>query len=224
MGPKIKVVTGFVPIVGHSRTAAEYGALGEKLGELATVAPVHPFYQKIEDCWLHKYITGKQLSPTWSVGDNPQKNTLKYQIATHQKFAWLAMALAFDATPDTFVWVDYGLAHIPGWNVDSFKAFLKRIKPNDFAIPGCWTLDDARIGGCGDTWPNWRFCGGVMVVPREQVVAFFAAIKRQVRAHLDFTNNVTWDVNNVARVEAGGTLPIRWYQADHDNTMWDNYK
>ena len=52
MGPKIKVVTGFVPIVGHPRTAAEYGALGEKLGELTDEFSVHPFYQKIEDCWL----------------------------------------------------------------------------------------------------------------------------------------------------------------------------
>ena len=223
MGPKIKVVTGFVPIVGHSRTAAEYGALGEKLGELATVAPVHPFYQKIEDCWLHKYISGKQLSPTWSVGDNPQKNTLKYQIATHQKFAWLAMALAFDATPDTFVWIDYGIHHVPGVNTDVIKDFLKRIKLNDFAIPGCWPLSDPRVSSVGDMYPNWHFCGGVMVVPREHVVSFFASVKRQVRTHLDFTNNITWDVNNVARVEAGGKLPIRWYQADHNETMFTGY-
>ena len=224
MGPKIKVVTGFVPIVGHPRTAAEYGALGEKLGELTDEFSVHPFYQKIEDCWLQKYITGEQLSPIWHTDGNPQKNTLKYQIATHQKFAWLAMALALDATPDTFVWVDYGLAHIPGWDVNSFKDFLKRIRPDDFAIPGCWPLTDPRVSSVGDKHPNWRFAGGIMAVPRQHVIPFFAAIKRQVRTHLDFTNTISWDVNNVARVEAGGMLPIRWYSADHNSSMWENYK
>ena len=223
MVPKVKVITGYVPVMGHPRTVAEYGALGEKLGELTDEFPVHPFYQKIEDCWLYKYIHGKQLSPTWSVGDNPAKNSLKYQVATHQKFAWLAMALALDATPDTFVWIDYGIHHVPGVTTVVIKDFLKRIKANDFAIPGCWSKDDPRCGSVGDMWPNWRFCGGVMLVPREQIVPFFAAIKRQVRTHLDFTNNISWDVNNVARVEAGGKLPIRWYQADHNETMFAGY-
>jgi hypothetical protein len=178
---------------------------------------------QLEDCWLHKYITGKQLSPIWSTDGNPQKNTLKYQIATHQKFAWLAMALAFDPTPDTFVWLDYGIFHVPGVTVEIITEFLGRLREHDFAIPGCWTKDDPSCTSVGDDHPNWRFCGGVMVVPREQVVPFFAAIRRQVCAHLSFTNRITWDVNNVAAVERGGKLPIRWYQADHNETMFTGY-
>jgi hypothetical protein len=215
-------VTGFVPVIGHPRTVAEYGALGEKLMELPQ-GTVHPFYQKVEDCWLSKYISGKGISPTWSVGDNGKKNSLKYQIATHQKFAWLSMALAHDPTPDTFVWIDYGIHHVPGVTTEVIKDLLDRIKPKDFAIPGCWAKDDPRCSSVGDMWPNWRFCGGVMVVPREQVVPLFAAVKRAVRSHLDFTNNITWDVNNLARVETGGVLPIRWYQADHNETMFTAY-
>lgn len=221
---RIKVVTGYVPILGHPRSVVEYGALGEKLGELATVAPVHPFYQKIEDCWLHKYIHENNLSPTWSVGDNPKKNSLKYQIATHQKFAFLAKALAADQTPDTFVWIDYGIHHVPGVTTDVIKDCLGRIREHDLAIPGCWGKDDPRCSSVGDMWPNWRFCGGLMVVPREHVIPLFAAVKRQVRTHLVLTNNITWDVNNVARVEQGGVLPIRWYQADHNETMFTAYQ
>lgn len=220
--PKIRVVTGYVPIIGHPRSVSEYGALGERLAEL-DAGLVHPFYSKYEDCWIRKLLDGAGTNPTWSVGDNPKKNSLKYQIVTHQKFAWLAMALAMDASPDTFIWLDYGICHVPGVTPEVIKDFLDRVQFNDFAIPGCWTKDDPRSSGVGDMYPNWRFCGGLMVVPREQVIAFFAAIKRQVKTHLALTNNITWDVNNVARVEAGGKFPIRWYQADHNETMFTAY-
>jgi hypothetical protein len=41
--------------------------------------------------------------------------------------------------------------------------------------------------------------------------------------HINVTKNVTWEVNTLARAEQTGKLPIRWYAADHNETMFTNY-
>lgn len=72
-----------------------------------------------------------------------------------------------------------------------------------------------------DFWPNWRFCGGLLVVPRKWAHALFREVKRDVQRHLTETRNISWEVNTLARIER--SLPIRWYQADHNETMFTNY-
>src|ERR1700676_3462997 len=159
---KLKVVTGYVPIMGHPGTPAEYGALGERLRELK--APVQPFYGAITSCWLYKLIEVLPFSPIWAVAENPQKNTLAFHCVQHQKFDWLYQASRMDDEADTFVWLDYGIMHVSGVTPAVINNFLERVKKNDTAIPGCWP-----IGPIDDDTPCWRFCGGLMVVDRRDV-------------------------------------------------------
>jgi hypothetical protein len=215
----VAVVTGYIPLRGHPRSAAEYGALGEAIFKpLASLVPVFPFYEKLDECWMWKYIHAQKTPTTHSSGDNPEKNTLAYHCVQHQKFAWLLKAAIKRPDFDTFVWLDYGVGHVAGVTPEVIHDFLKRVKPDDFAIPGCWPRGNAMIN---DFFPCWRFCGGVMVVPRNRVHKLYKAVKREVQRHLVATCNVTWEVNTLARVEA--TLPIRWYKADHNETMFTGY-
>lgn len=220
---KVKVVTGYVPIPLHPRGPQEYGALGEKLGELAPI-PIHPFYNTVADCWLQRYVKRHTLVPGWAEGDNPAKNSLLYHIVQHQKFEWLVHAAAQDKTPDTLVWIDYGIHHVPGVTTDVIADFLAAIQKDDLAIPGCWSADDARALNASEYSPNWRFCGGVLVVPRQFVWPLFVAVRRQVQTHLRLTNRLTWEVNTLATVERGSQLPIRWYQADHNERLFTAYR
>lgn len=221
MSAKVKVVTGYVPIPTSPRTAKEYGELGEKLRELKT--PIHPFYNTLAECWLQRYIDRNRLTPGWAVADNSKKNSLAYHIVNHQKFEWLVHAAAQDNRPDTFVWIDYGIHHVPEVNTEVIECFLGGIKKDDLAIPGCWSATNAWCQNVGDEYPNWRFCGGVMVVPRAMVFPLFVGVRKQVKVHLDLTNRVTFEVNTLASVERGTQLPIRWYQADHNETLFTNY-
>ena len=81
------------------------------------------------------------------------------------------------------------------------------------AIPGCWDKD---LAAYDDDHPCWRFCGGVMVVPRQYIGPLCAAVKAEYLNTLEQTRNVTWEVNVLARVEQSTHLPIWWYRADHN--------
>jgi hypothetical protein len=218
----IRVVTGYVPIPSHPRTAAEYGSLGEPLGTMPF--PTKAFYHKLQSCWLFKELSKLKKTPTHSESDNPKKNSLAYHAVQHQKFEWLAGASLLDPNADTFVWLDYGILHVPGVTVAVIEKFLQRvwIDPiNDVVtIPGCWPVNYSFFK---DDNPNWRFCGGTLVVPRKLVKPLALEMRKMTLKGIENTGNVTWEINDLARVERKGKVPIRWYQADHNNTMFDNY-
>lgn len=218
---KVKVVTGFVPIVNHPRTAAEYGKLGERLGELPV--HIHPFYQRVEDTWLWKFVSTLPFRVTHAEADNPLKNTLAYHCVQHQKFQWLIDAMEQDSDSDVFVWIDYGIYSVPGLEREPIVEFLARVKRNDLAIPGCWSKFDNRVIHPNDDQPNWRFCGGVMVVDRRDIPMLYNAVKLMACQRIMQTHKATFEVNTLARVDMQGVMNIRWYKADHDNSLFTGY-
>jgi hypothetical protein len=220
---KIKVITGYVPIPGHPRSAKTYGELGDKLNGLIDVCKVRPFYDTLNNCWMTKFLDGYPVKCAPASADNKEKNTIAYHCVQHQKFEWLLRAMEEDNEPDTFVWIDYGIYSVPGMEREPIVDFLRRIKKNDLAIPGCWTRFDPRCESVGDFFPNWRFCGGVMVVPRRDIPMLHNAIKLMAAKRITQTQIITWEVNTLYRVEKENVLPIRWYQADHNPTLFTGY-
>jgi hypothetical protein len=211
-----KVVSGYVPIPQHPRTAAEYGALGEALFKPLAEAGVEAkvYFDTVRDCWLHKHLP--PCSP--AMADNPAKNTIAYHVTQHQKFGWLLKAAIECPHVDTFVWLDFGLIHVPGITPKLVLDFLGRIKKDDFAIPGCWTKEQMMLN---DMFPCWRFCGGVLIVPRATVARLYKVIKANVLKHTRKTGVLSWEVNSLARTES--KLSPRWYYADHNATLLENY-
>ncbi len=217
----LQVVTGYIPIQGHPRSAEEYGTLGENLFKpLAQNWQVKRYLETVGETWLWKYV-GHKKGITHSAGDYPEKNSLAYHCVNHQKFGWLLKAAIEDPTPDVFVWLDYGVGHVHGVTPEVVDEFLKKVESDPkFAIPGCWD-ESAMIS---DFFPCWRFCGGVLVVPRHHVHTLYKAAKKTALGHVDKTHNVTWEVNTLAAAERAGLLKkLNWYQADHDKTMFTGY-
>jgi hypothetical protein len=225
----VQVVTGYVPIEGHPRSATEYGELSERIfGPLAHAGVnITRFMQRVEDTWLHIALTklaqvdnapvAIPLSPT------PQKDTLAYHCVQHQKFGWLKTA-AEKATKDikTLVWLDFGVGHVPGVTAAVIQEFLADVEQskNDFAIPGCWPKDKMILT---DNFPCWRFCGGVIVVPVAYARQLALAISQTTAKRLTKRGTVTWEVNTLAEAEQDGLIQPRWYQADHDASMFSGY-
>lgn len=218
----VRIVTGYIPIINHTRKASEYNELGANMfGPLSDLGfDIMPFMETVQETWLWKLIGGRNV--THSVADNPEKNTLGYHCVNHQKFAWLLKAAIADPTPETFVWLDYGIGHVPGVTPAVVHEFISSITPHTFAIPGCWTREYAQEHS-NFLWPNWRFCGGVMVVPRDKLHVLFKRVKQEAKQHIQRTNNVTWEVNTLANIECTLPGPLRWYYADHNQTMFTNF-
>jgi hypothetical protein len=216
----IVVVTGFVAIPDHPRSEQEYKNLGAAL--LGCDFPVMMIDGSLECCWLAQFLRWRGHECTHSIGDNPKKNTLAYHIVQAQKTAWLAEAAVFLPTTTVLVWIDYGIFHLKGVTRDILHSFVLRARnERAIAIPGCWGRNPIH----DDAQPNWRFCGGTMVVPREHVEALNGAVRQEYVRNLMDKNHVAWDVNIWARAEENHPeLPIWWYKADHDVSMFTNYR
>jgi FkbM family methyltransferase len=214
---KVAVVTGYVRIPGHPRTAEEYEQLGAQLHELRA-AKIHVFRDELESCWLSEHVRDREVEH--AVFDNPKKNTLSYHVVQHQKTAWLVRALEADPEADVFVWIDYGIFSQPGITTAVIDDFLRRVgSRSEIAIPGC----SAKPSGLFDQ-PDWRFCGCSFVVARDLVRVFHEAVRHVTLERLDTTGRVTWEINDWAEVDRRKMLPIRWYRANHDLTQFVNYQ
>jgi hypothetical protein len=214
---KVKLVTGYVPIPNHPRSAAVYGALGEKLGGVPV--PKKAYYDQLQNLWLYKRVKAMDFIPAISEGDNPAKNTLAYHAVNHEKTTWLAQAAADDPVPDVFVWVDYGIFNLPGVNNKAIFEFMSSLDDRAIYAPGCW--DPAPVEA---SYPCWRFCGSVLAVPRRFITELDHAVREEARRHISATKNVEWEVNTWARVEARRKwkMPWCWYKADHNVSMFTN--
>lgn len=219
---KAKIVTGYIPIIGHPRGPEEYGALGEKLGGVPV--PKKCFYMKVEDTWMAKCLRAmasrkltKPIFPTAAPYDNPEKNTVAYHCVNHQKSSFLVQAADEDPEADVLVWVDYGIFRLPGVNNQAIYEFMEKIDDKAIYAPGCWGGPVIQVD---HNQPCWRFCGSVLAVPRKLVDWFDYECRTQARRHMEKTNNVEWEVNTWARIESAKPSNFHWYQADHNVSLF----
>ena len=222
----IQLVSGFVPIEGHPRPIEEYEDHFNKLLEITKTIDnsIYFIQHDIAACWLFEYLAWSKLSPTHSVADNPKKNSLAYHIVNHQKIRWLCMAAEAKPHIDTFAWVDAGILSVPGVTIDDIAYAVTAAKDEKtIVIPGCWGRPEAKLSP--DSQVNWRFCGGFFVCPRTYLADLETVFRAETMRHLRETNNLSWEVNTLQRLEAHSAirLPIWWYKADHDKSMFRNY-
>jgi hypothetical protein len=220
----ITVVSAFVPIPGHPRPAESYHELGDKLRQINHEHMMFDF--ELPECWLAKFLTWRGKKIRVAAHDNPEKNTLDYHVVQAQKTEWLWYAAMANPRPDVFVWIDYGIFSIPGVTVDIIDQFLDRAQHEQtVAIPGCW---DPSPEPHNPTEPNWRFCGGCMIVPRCYTLPLDVAMKNEYMRFIERTNLVNWEVNTLANVERRRDIyahvPIWFYKADHNASMFTNYQ
>lgn len=214
------VVTAYIPLPDHPRPEREYRALYARLKDLPI--SIMCCEARLEDCWLYKYLHKWRAQVTHSVGDNPKKNSLDYHIIQAQKSEWIAQAAMVNPVSDVFVWIDCGIFHLPGMTDKVVIDFMNRVEDEQsIVIPGCWDRGFTYT----DAFPIWRWCGGLIIVPRYYTDRFDIAVKNEYKRWLKLHNHVSWDVNTLARVEEQHPeLPLWWYKADHNGTMFSQYQ
>lgn len=222
------LVTGYVHIPDHPRPHEEYNALMDKLLDVTDLLERSMYFAQysLADCWMTKYLAWMGITPTHSVADNPAKNSLMYHVVQHEKIMMMLRAANHNNDQakgvETFAWVDMGIHSVPGVTneiiADAVKAAANE---KAIVIPGCWDMQ--RANACPDSQVNWRFCGGFLVVPRRYLLEFELAFRAEAIRHIRATNNVSWEVNTLQRLERANELPIWHYYADHNETLFTNY-
>jgi hypothetical protein len=164
------------------------------------------------------YNIGMSYSRELPNSRTPQKDTKEFLSLMNTKIEFILRASDI-CEDDHFIWIDFGILKI----IKNKKRFINKLKLinnwkfNKIKIPGCWGF------GQGFTVEsvNWRFCGGLFIVPRKYISDFYTHSKNVLN---DFCKmpiyKLTWETNVWVIIEMFALKnDIDWYFADHNDTI-----
>jgi hypothetical protein len=150
---------------------------------------------------------------------NNNKDTKEFLALMNSKIEFILNASRL-CTDDTFIWIDFGILKIIH-NIDNFINKLKLINEkrlDKIIIPGCW--------GKGYSFSfntvNWRFCGGVLIIPKSHIESFYNYSKIILKNEYNIPNfKLTWETNiwNLIEQIYYKNDEIQWYSADHNDSI-----
>lgn len=149
---------------------------------------------------------------------HPTKDTKEFFSLMNTKIEFLQKAAALTDDP-SLIWLDMGILKI-ATNKERCIEQLHTLHTCPFekiTIPGCWS----HMPACDVNRVNWRFCGGLLIVPRRFVERFYHHSKNVLT---DFCTlpiyKLTWETNVWSVIEyCAEKENILWYQADHNDSM-----
>lgn len=149
---------------------------------------------------------------------HPTKDTKEFFSLMNTKIEFLQKAAALTDDP-TLIWLDMGLLKIAR-NKERCIEHLRALHASTFekiTIPGCWP----HMPACDVNRVNWRFCGGLLIIPRRFLSSFYDHSKNVLT---DFCTlpiyKLTWETNVWSVIEyCAEKENIMWYQADHNDSM-----
>jgi hypothetical protein len=137
---------------------------------------------------------------------------LMSNIVMHQKYEWLVHTAIEDQAPDVFVWIDYGVMKQPNMKPEVITDFIKKLEEKD-SCPCVYAPGIRGIEPIDDTQSWDRFCGSVVIVPRNHLVNLCSAMKMHQMQHIMEHHTVTIESNTLAHIEQKKFFPICWYKA-----------
>jgi hypothetical protein len=144
---------------------------------------------------------------------NKEKDTYEYMILMNSKLEFIKLA---NVTTEVVAWIDFGITKIIK---DLPLAFKKldhiQVPEKKVLIPGC----HGPIGSIIDR-VNWRFCGGLLFATKPSLEDMYT-LTNQVLTKLASQNKLTWEVNVWAESELINPSLFSWYQADHNDTIFN---
>jgi hypothetical protein len=151
---------------------------------------------------------------------NHPKDTQEFLALMNTKVEFMRKAFSIiNSEDDTYIWIDFGILKI----ITDRDAFINKLrianarKFDKITIPGCWNY------GYTVNYDNvqWRFCGGVIIIPLSKVEPFFEKSKIYLLEACTMPNKkLTWETNIWCLLELEGERDnIEWYQADHNDSI-----
>jgi hypothetical protein len=150
---------------------------------------------------------------------NLEKDTQKYFALINAKIELIKYAAEY-CQDDTLIWIDFGICKVfkdPKKCIDKVCQ-LSTLSFTKIVSPGCTRYLEREISTNN---VNWRFCGGLLIVPRDLLSYFYNHSKNVLSRFCDLPQyNLTWEVIVWSVIEASTNREnIIWFQADHNDTM-----
>jgi len=195
----------------------EYSELRYSMGRSATqVTSVEVSNRHLPILESHSDSSSLNLNLNFPVDDNPQKNTLKFHVLMNNKVDLVKKTIVEYTNHNAFGWIDIGIFHI----IKDKQQGVKNLKNIQNVSGGLHIAGIKRecVSEVSLDKPCWRFCGGIFYGNADNILNFH----KEVYSTLDdlvSKNQITWEVNVWAMVEANSKLNINWYQANHDDSI-----
>jgi hypothetical protein len=149
---------------------------------------------------------------------HPTKDTKEFFSLMNTKIEFMKKAASLTDDP-TLMWLDMGLLKIATHKERCIER-LRALHTSAFekiTIPGCWS----HMPACDVNRVNWRFCGGLLIIPRRFLERFYDHSKNVLT---DFCTlpiyKLSWETNVWSVIEyCAEKENILWYQADHNDSM-----
>lgn len=227
----IKIVSGYIPLPKLRNVSVDvFMERGRALGRAIAAANVSFCLfdnDRIEDCWAYDFCNRHgPISPSFPTAADrfPDIETqVQSCIIMHQKQEWMCRAAIEDPEPDVFVWIDYGVLkqqHMSEAVVTRFCERLAQRYVTSIELPGIkphpYPVDNAQ---CWD-----RFCGSVVIEPRDQLFRLARAMKATTQNFIRLTRTINIESNTMAEIEYARWPDVlfRWYAAEWGAPMFDN--
>lgn len=150
---------------------------------------------------------------------NVVKDTQEFLALMNTKIEFIYKATQITPSEETYIWIDFGILKI----IKDREAFINKLRIanertfDKITIPGCWNY------GCHVDYNNvnWRFCGGVFIIPSKLVSNFYhQSIVKLTEICVLPNRGLTWETNLWYLIELDGAWKyIDWYLADHNDTI-----
>ena len=177
-------------------------------------------YLQLNECEL--YQIAMNYNGPLPDSRNIQKDTKEFLALMNTKIEFLKRAKETNSCSNYF-WIDMGILKI----VKDRESVLKQLQHihlqsimnpyQTISIPGCWDFGIAM----NPNQIHWRFCGGFMLIPNDKITVFYEHVKNVLR---DCCTNpiykLTWETNVWAVVEMFSGENIKWFKADHDDSIF----
>lgn len=170
----------------------------------------------LSDCEL--YQIGMSYQGELPTHRHPTKDTQAFFSLMNTKIEFMKKGAAL-TDHDTLIWLDIGLLKIATHKERCIERLhaIHRSAYEKITIPGCWSHTSA----CDVNIVNWRFCGGLLIMPRSFLDRFYDHSKNVLT---DFCTmpiyKLTWETNVWSVIEYCAERDnIVWYAADHNDSM-----
>lgn len=227
MATSVKVITAYCDLGLTKRPSADFHVLGRRLLDQLGVDG-------------HKYEYSKNDAWTWDAYKNyPAANARAYDrfdddleharsnLIQHTPVQWLEEAALDFPQTDVFVWMGYSILkqgdhtgkRILPYHVADFVYKLRNWAPTALPFPGMDPFHNP-IEPFGD---NWRFCGSMLVVPRQFVFRVGNSYRANFKSFVQQHKAIPLDLAIWPMVEFSSGLPWKQYPAEYDYTQLTNF-
>lgn len=167
----------------------------------------------LEDLPLWRAIQGMELRLP-AIRD-PVKDTADYLALVNSKTELVRRTIAMTDADATHAFVDFGIFHV----IRDRQLAQNRLRALGATYAELVTMPGITHDASDDVnCVNWRFCGGFFYGPAAAMRTFAELHQKRARALLP---TLSWEVNVWAWMERHGELACQWYQAGHNDSIFD---